>query len=393
MQEKSFYKNILDDFLQYTKYDIDLLACGKEKMTLNLLEERDLLMILSDVLKIFKNETVQLNIQSPCIVIGDLHGHLLDLIRVLKYNGLPTNDGAQPQKKFVFLGDIVDRGEFSLETCLIVFLLKILYPTQVFIIRGNHEFRSMCCQFGFHQELYRLYSRVVYEEFLNVFSFMPISIVIDSTILCVHGGIGPGMNSISQLSSIQRPITEFDSSAIASAVLWSDPSDSVHSFKDSPRGTGFLFGKEVTSSFLRNVKKTVIIRGHECSQSGVETRFNGSVITVFTASNYCGVANNKAGVLIIQPGSKFETKRYNPLQYLKRKDVNFKQFDSPIPKLTQSISLAKYTCTQISLAKGKNAKLAENCKLTPDTQMLKMNIVKALKFRRASYQAPSIEKQ
>ena len=405
----AFYKNILNDFLQYSKFEIEDIACGKKQMTLSVLDENQIISILRDTKKIFEKEPTMLNIKSPCIVIGDLHGHLLDLFRVIKLNGLPN------KQKFVFLGDIVDRGEFSLETCLIVFLLKILYPTQVYIIRGNHEFHSMCCQFGFYKELHMMYKINVYDEFLDVFSYMPLSMVIDNTILCVHGGIGPGMNSIHQLSSIQKPITEYESSAIATALLWSDPSESISTFKSSGRGTGYIFGRESFNQFLKGVKKTVVIRGHECAKNGVESRFNGSIITVFTASNYCGLAENKAGVLIIQPGSKFEYKRYTPLQYLKRTDVIFKQMDSNSiinsnlnfvkdqnkfmsiddkevdvsSKINSSNSLNHSSFSSITkelhlITNHKNMKENVPTSTTPDSKALKMNVIKSLRFRRNS---------
>lgn len=44
-----------------------------------------------------------------------------------------------PERQFLFLGDYVDRGDYSCEVFLHLLSLKVSYPDRVFLIRGNHE--------------------------------------------------------------------------------------------------------------------------------------------------------------------------------------------------------------------------------------------------------------
>ena len=114
--------------------------------------------------QIFKSEPIVLRLKSPVIVVGDLHGHLLDLFRVLRRFGLP------PSARYLFLGDIVDRGEFSTETIILVLLLKVLYPEHVHVIRGNHEFREISETHGFFDEVSKVYPTAMFDKFLDCFS-------------------------------------------------------------------------------------------------------------------------------------------------------------------------------------------------------------------------------
>ena len=70
---------------------------------------------------------------SPVTVVGDLHGQFFDLLNLLKVGGWP------PQTSYIFLGDFVDRGHNSVETLSLLLCLKLKYPGQVTLLRGNHE--------------------------------------------------------------------------------------------------------------------------------------------------------------------------------------------------------------------------------------------------------------
>lgn len=100
--------------------------------------------------EIFINEARCLKINSPCFVVGDLHGNLNNLMtyELQLWRLLPAAQSAN----ILFLGNLVDGEKFGVETVAYLFCLKILMPEKVFIIRGNHEVRSVQMSSTFYKE-------------------------------------------------------------------------------------------------------------------------------------------------------------------------------------------------------------------------------------------------
>lgn len=234
----------------------------------------------------------------------------------------PTLDET-PHARYLLLGDLVDRGEFSVETILFTLLMKIIFQDDFFIIRGNHEFEFLCTQCGFSTQLASEYGPDMLPHFLEVFSYMPLATLIDKNILCVHGGLGPSCFSVGQIASIERPIHDF-SNDFLNDLLWSDPSKDTDTFSPSNRGTGHLFGESALKEFVYQNNLKLFVRAHECVMEGFEYNFDQSCLTVFSASNYCGLMNNKAAVLHVIDSDTVKEYKFPPLAYLKRDTVLFK---------------------------------------------------------------------
>ncbi|KAL7716292.1 Serine/threonine-protein phosphatase [Entamoeba marina] len=86
---------------------------------------------------LFKNEPNLLTVYAPVVIIGDVHGQFYDLLNVMDMLGNPT------KTQYLFLGDYVDRGDYSTEIVFYLLAHKICYPNRVFMLRGNHETRLM----------------------------------------------------------------------------------------------------------------------------------------------------------------------------------------------------------------------------------------------------------
>ncbi|OHS94085.1 Ser/Thr protein phosphatase [Tritrichomonas foetus] len=328
------YNKILSHFLRYSIEQLDDIACLRQRLVLPNIPPSTIDQILRESLLLFKNEPSMLTLKGPIIVVGDLHGHLLDLLRIIQSQGLPSE-----KNQYLFLGDIVDRGEFSFETAIMILLLKLIYPSDVFLIRGNHEFYQMGQQFGFFTEITDNFPGTdIFFDFMKTFSQIPISAIINDSFFCVHGGIGPNIFSRLQFENIQRPIVEFNDPMITS-ILWSDPSDSVADFQPSKRGSGYFFGQNPLETFLKDTNTKAMIRGHECVTQGVKKMFDDKVITVFSASNYCGYSANNSGILKIGKSDVMKTIIFDPYRYIKRKEALF--VDMIDSMITPSISAAK----------------------------------------------------
>ena len=298
--------------------NVDDVAMQRAPLTLPLFAQEDIISLCSECESLFAAEDVCLNLPGSVIVIGDLHGHLLDLLRILQTFGKPGHH------RMLFLGDIVDRGEFSLETITLVLALKAKYNDRVHIIRGNHEFDFLCQRCGFEEEVRGVYgpNNTVYKAFLSAFSTMPLLAMICGKFLCVHGGIGPSWFSMRQVSKIERPIHDFGDD-FTDAMLWSDPNPHVEFFEPSNRGTGFLFGEVALKEFMDANSIQMVIRAHECVNTGCRFSFDEKLMTLFSASNYCGLVSNNSAALAVDENGNWDVKQFVPLQYLKRKAVKF----------------------------------------------------------------------
>ena len=196
----------------------------------------------------------------------------------------------------------------------------------VILIRGNHEDRWINSAFGFHNECITRLNEdpdnpVIFNSFNDLFDRLPLAAIINDTVLCIHGGIGSSITSISDIEKIKRPleviheVTNIDQQLVVD-VLWSDPTDSdaetgiqPNTTRD-PTGVGNIvkFGPDRVSEFLKNNNLSLIIRAHECVMDGFERFSGGQLMTIFSATDYCGKHKNAGAILHLT--NKFEIKPY-----------------------------------------------------------------------------------
>ncbi|KAI1719693.1 calcineurin-like phosphoesterase domain-containing protein [Ditylenchus destructor] len=209
-------------------------------------------------------------------------------------NNFFTMVGLPPKKRFLFLGDYVDRGPNSLETISLLLALKLRFPRRVYLLRGNHEARATNILYGFMEECKNRYGKEegqkIWTEFQHVFNVMPIAAVVGERIYCAHGGISQDLFSWKQFNRIMRPCDVPDISIITD-ILWSDPCITVPYFADSPRNVSQVFGEKAVEEFCERMGIDIIVRGHQVNDKGYEIFFNGKVVTVFSAPNYTGMKN------------------------------------------------------------------------------------------------------
>jgi protein phosphatase len=299
------------------KQDVTAVAGGTEPFTRPDVAAGDLIRLADHVKGIFAAEPVVLQLASPIVVVGDLQGHIHDLIRILK-GFQPPNRSANV--RYLFLGNLVGRGEFSLETVTLVYLMKAVYPDRVFIIRGNHEFEILCTTSGFLTEITSEFpsaAREVFEHFLATFSFTPMVAVIDVVNVCLHSGIGPALPSLADIRRLARPILNPAAPGVKS-LIWSNPSTTLPDFADSAR-SGPSFGEKALLQFLERSECVRLIRTHEPLETGFESLFEDRLLTIFSASNYLGRSRNEAAVVCVTPEGEDGVHTFPPLKYLQRK--------------------------------------------------------------------------
>lgn len=257
--------------------------------------ESDIRRITNKTIETFQKETTLISISSPINVVGDIHGQLFDLLKIFECIGDPSFE------KYLFLGDYVDRGKYSLECLMLLFLYKVKYPSKFFLLRGNHEDSCINKIYGFYDECKRKISIKAWKHICDVYVFMPITAVINSKILCMHGGLGPEFDRLSLLSDIKLPFQIPDSGLICD-ILWADPSEDIpknENFGISERGISVTFSSSFTRQFLINNRLDLIIRAHQVVEDGYEFFADQRLITVFSCPNYTGEFDNKGCVVYV----------------------------------------------------------------------------------------------
>ncbi|CAN4080432.1 unnamed protein product [Withania somnifera] len=256
--------------------------------------------------RIFSSEPSVLQLRAPIKIFGDLHGQFGDLMRLFDEYGSPSTAGDIAYIDYLFLGDYVDRGQHSLETMTLLLALKVEHPHNVHLIRGNHEAADINALFGFRIEcIERMGERDgiwAWHRINRLFNWLPLAALIEKKIICMHGGIGRSINHVEQIENIQRPITMEAGSIILMDLLWSDPTenDSVEGLRPNARGPGLVtFGPDRVMEFCNNNDLQLIVRAHECVMDGFERFAQGHLITLFSATNYCGTANNAGAILVL----------------------------------------------------------------------------------------------
>ncbi|XP_022931245.1 serine/threonine-protein phosphatase BSL1-like [Cucurbita moschata] len=270
--------------------------------------------------QIFMHEPTVLQLKAPVKVFGDLHGQFGDLMRLFDEYGFPSPAGDITYIDYLFLGDYVDRGQHSLETITLLLALKIEYPDNVHLIRGNHEAADINALFGFRLECIERMGESdgiwAWTRFNQLFNYLPLAALIEKKIICMHGGIGRSIHTVEQIEKLERPITMDAGSIILMDLLWSDPTenDSVEGLRPNARGPGLVtFGPDRVTEFCKRNKLQLIIRAHECVMDGFERFAQGQLITLFSATNYCGTANNAGAILVIGRGLVVVPKLIHPL--------------------------------------------------------------------------------
>eukprot|EP00475_Leptophrys_vorax_P045994 TRINITY_DN9727_c0_g2_i1.p1 TRINITY_DN9727_c0_g2~~TRINITY_DN9727_c0_g2_i1.p1 ORF type:complete len:705 (-),score=178.96 TRINITY_DN9727_c0_g2_i1:72-2186(-) len=267
--------------------------------------------------------------EASLTIVGDLHGQLRDLLQIFELKGLPSKTN-----QFLFNGDFVDRGTYSAEIVIVLFAFKILYPDFVHLNRGNHEAADINSRDGFEKECILKWDAEVFRAFSEVFSCLPLAYLVQEKLFVVHGGLAWTDFLISDIEEADRFHEVLPRDSLIEDILWSDPSNRPGRFP-SDRGAGCFFGRDVTEEFMKSNNIEVIVRSHECVDEGWQSFFSNKLYTVFSASNYCGVTENKGAILVFQ-GSTFP--KAKAIQYYSKSKELMRPINLPnVPIVVQDV--------------------------------------------------------
>jgi protein phosphatase len=227
---------------------------------------------------------VRLKSAGIALIVGDLHGDLESLIDIFNGSKFLKKLDQTDDAVLIFLGDYGDRGAYSAEVYYTVLKLKLLYPKQVVLMRGNHEGPDdlMVDPHDIPSQLQIRFGEKWAETYAGIrklFACLYNAVVVEERYLMIHGGLPPKIEKIEDLAyaHLTHPKQNF-----LEDMLWSDPNEMVKETCASPRGAGKLFGENVTRRVLERLDVKILIRGHEPCQEGFKIDHNGKVLTLFS---------------------------------------------------------------------------------------------------------------
>mmetsp|Transcript_14802 Transcript_14802/g.24079 ORF Transcript_14802/g.24079 Transcript_14802/m.24079 type:complete len:316 (-) Transcript_14802:1037-1984(-) len=272
----------------------------RELPTLN-----EIRMLCERVRKELLQESNVLEVDPPVTIVGDIHGQFYDLMELFKVGGKP------PETNYLFMGDYVDRGFFSVETLLLLFAFKVRYPRRIHLIRGNHETRQITQVYGFYDECMRKFgSSQVWDLCTSAFDALALAALVgkntNESRFAVHAGLTPSCDTIDQVRSLDR-MCEVPHEGPMCDLLWSDPEEISGGWGISPRGAGYIFGADIVYRFNHENGIAQICRSHQLVMTGYREMFNNGLVTVWSAPNYCYRCGNSGAVLEL---SEEMTKNY-----------------------------------------------------------------------------------
>jgi len=258
----------------------------------NLLSEEELKYLCIKSMEIFMQESSFLELTAPIIICGDIHGQYRDLIRLFDFGGTPE------KKQYLFLGDYVDRGKNSIECISLLLAYKIKFPKNIYLLRGNHESEMINRTYGFYDECKRRYNLRIWKIFSDCFNWLPISAIVNSKILCMHGGLSPDLKELKNIKQIVRP-TEVPDKGLLCDLLWSDPDADAEDWAPNNRGISVLFNENLVEKAIDELDIDLICRAHQVVESGYEFFAQRQLVTVFSAPNYCGEFDNAGAFMLV----------------------------------------------------------------------------------------------
>ncbi|KAJ7912388.1 Metallo-dependent phosphatase-like protein [Mycena leptocephala] len=336
--------------------------------------EEQALFIIEKANDILRSEPNMLALDGPVTICGDVHGQYYDLMKLFEIGGNPVDT------PYLFLGDYVDRGYFSIECVLYLWALKIWYPTSIFLLRGNHECRHLTDYFTFKLECKHKYSERIYDACTESFCSLPLAAVLNKQFCASTAGCRPSLipsttcapyvpspllyaaaERSSQIDRFREPPTQ----GLMCDILWSDPAEDFGTEKTADsflhnhvRGCSYFFTYTAACNFLERNNLLSIIRAHEAQDSGYrmyrKTKTTGfpSVMTIFSAPNYLDVYNNKAAVIKYENNvMNIRQFNYSPHPYWLPNFMDVFTWSLPFvgEKITDMLVAVLNTCTKEEL--------------------------------------------
>jgi serine/threonine-protein phosphatase PP1 catalytic subunit len=210
------------------------------------------------------------------------------------------------------------------ETICLLLAYKIKFPDTIYLLRGNHECAYINRLYGFYDECIRVWGATgaaQWRRFGALFNWLPVAAIVEQKIFCVHGGLSQYLDSLQSIRDLERGV-EVPEEGLLCDLVWADPDPGVDDWEPNDRGTSVCFGQPQVEAFLGHFGFDLICRGHQAVMDGYEFTFRDqSLVTLFSAPNYCYEFGNKGGILHVDGNLRCSFIQIEP-EYYSREDEN-----------------------------------------------------------------------
>jgi hypothetical protein len=222
--------------------------------------------------------------KGEAVFIGDLHGDSEAAESIIEQSKfIEKMEKGEKDISLVFLGDYADRGDKDIATVEEVMNLKLRYPENVVLLRGNHEETETGSRYGLQKSLVEKYGeekgRKLFGKYNEMVKEIPGAVVTGNGIVGVHGGI-PSQ----EIGSLK----DLNNEKILEEMRWNDPTEKItgrtkNKDRDPDGITNFSkFGHKPFERFMEKIGGKKMIRSHEYPPEGHEEMFDGKLHTIFS---------------------------------------------------------------------------------------------------------------
>ncbi|KAF4687712.1 serine threonine-protein phosphatase [Perkinsus olseni] len=279
------------------------------------LAEEELAGLIARAREILQEEDNVKPVRCPVTVVGDIHGQFHDLQEMFRIGGFP------PDTNYLFLGDYVDRGYFSVEVVSLLLAYKVRYPDRITILRGNHESRQITQVYGFYDECLRKYNTAnVWKMLTDLFDYLPLTALVENSIFSMHGGLSPSIDTLDDVLCVisYGRILMIAVDGVYHRGELASHSDRIYQLKVIVVvvvAGRFVSGDELLEGppvFNHHNGLKLIARAHQLIMEGYNWSHEKNVVTIFSAPNYCYRCGNQAAVMELDENMKYTFLQFDP---------------------------------------------------------------------------------
>ncbi|CAP30607.2 Protein CBG11338 [Caenorhabditis briggsae] len=299
--KRNFYEEVIKDHLQKGPVE--------HEYSFGFLSE-----LMEDALDMIDGACRVEYISPPVNICGDIRSRYGDLLDVFRNCGWPFD------QKYVFLGNFIDGGKFSLETLVMLVCCKMCYPQNFVILRGFFENELVKTERSFIGELRVRFSDSNKWQALNAtiksyLKRLPVIAVLNRKILCVNGMVTSNIKNEKNVVSVKNG-NSFENHNTRLEVMF------VETDMSSPITPNKIDEESKTlRDLLKSMDMSMMINSDNVVKQGYQFTLCHQLLTITTGTKLVKTHNNRGIVMMMDRQNKVHFKGIQGLDGEERDDL------------------------------------------------------------------------